>query len=164
MPSVNPGPAVLQTPQTEAVLAPQNSSTSGGVPQGLAALRLIGFIKAMNLGGTGDVATITIINANPWAPVSVAFGNSLVSGVSGSTAAANLGIFTGAAATGTVIRTAGVLTGQTTSAVFTTAAAAAAATALAITTQTLFVNQTVAVAGGTIDVYIYGYDLSPYSP
>jgi hypothetical protein len=164
MPNVNLGPAALITPQTEAVLAPQNSGTSGGVPQGLAALRLIGFIKGMSLSGTGDVATIQIINANPWAPVTVSFGNALVNGVTGSIAAANLGIFTAAAAGGTVIRTAGVLTGMTGSTVYLTAGAAAAAAALAITTQTLFVNQTVAVAGGTVDVYIYGYDLSPYAP
>lgn len=162
MPSVNLGPAALITPQTEAVLAPQNSSTSGGVPQGLAALRIIGFIKGLNLSGTGDVATITIINANPWAAVSVAFGNALISGVTGNIAAANLGIFTGAAATGTTVRTAGVLTGMTGSTVFLTAAAASAA--VISTAQTLFVNQTVAVANATVDVYVYGYDLSPYSP
>lgn len=162
MPSVNPGPAALITPQTEAVLAPQNSSSSLGLPQGLAALRLIGIIKGLNLSGTGDVATITINNANPWVAVSVAFGNALVSGVSGSVAAANLGIFTAAGATGTTVRTAGVLTGMTGSTVFLTAAAASAA--VISTAQTLFVNQTVAVANGTVDVYVYGYDLSPYSP
>ncbi len=162
MPSVNLGPAALITPQTEAVMAPQNSGTTLSVPQGLAALRLLGVIKGLNLSGTGDVATITISNANPWVAVNVAFGNALVNGVTGSVAAANLGIFTAAGATGTTVRTAGVLTGMTGSTVFLTAEAASAAVIL--TTQTLFVNQTVAVAGGTVDVYVYGYDLSPYSP
>lgn len=163
MPNINLGPAQLITPQTEAVLAPQNSSAIGGTfPQGLGALRLLGVIKNMILSGTGDVALIPILNANPWAPVSVAFGNALVNGVTGSVAAANLGIFTAAAAGGTGIRAAGVLTGQTGSTVF-TVAAASAGTAVAQTVQNLFVNQTVAVAGGTVDVYIYGYDLSPYA-
>jgi hypothetical protein len=162
MPSVNPGPASLQTPQTEAVLAPVNTGANLSAPQGLAALRLLGIIKGLSLSGTGDVATISIINANPWVPVSIAFGNALVSGVSGSVAAANLGVFTAAAAGGSAIRAAAVLAGSTGSTTFVTAATAV--TAVTQTVQTLFVNQTVAVAGGTIDVYLYGYDLSPYTP
>ncbi len=162
MPSINLGPAALITPQTESVMAPQNSGSSLYVPQGMAALRLIGIIKGLVLSGTGDVATIKILNANPWVAVSVGFGNALVNGVTGTVAAANLGIFTAAGATGTTVRTAGVLTGMTGSTVFLTAAAASAA--VISTVQTLFVNQTVAVAGGTVDVYVYGYDLSPYAP
>lgn len=162
MPSVNLGPAALITPQTEAVMAPQNSSSTLAVPQGLAALRLIGVIKGLSLSGTGDVATITISNANPWAAATITFGNALISGVSGNIAAASLGIFTAAAAGGTAVRTAGILTAMTTSSVFLVNTAASAG--VISTAQTLFVNQTVAVAGGTVDVYVYGYDLSPYAP
>lgn len=162
MPNVNLGPAQLITPQTEAVMSPQNSGATASVPQGMAALRLIGIIKGLNLSGTGDVATFTIINANPWVPVSIAFGNALVSGVSGTVAAANLGVFTAAAAGGTAIRAAAVLAGSTGSTTFVTAATAV--TAVTQSVQTLFINQTVAVANGTIDLYLYGYDLSPYTP
>lgn len=158
MPSVNPGPASLVTTQTTPVDTPNNTGSRPFV-QGTNALRLLGLIKAMNLSGTGDVAQIPIDNASAYAVATVAFGNALVSGVSGSVAAANLGIFTAAAAGGTTVRTAGVLTGQTASTVFTAAAAASAAVVL--TAQSLFVNQTVAVANGTVDVYVYGYDLSP---
>lgn len=157
MPTVNPGPAVTQTTQTVEVQTPVNTNRNP-VVQGSNALRLLAVLKGMSLSGTGDVARIPIINASAWAPATVAFTNGLVNGVSASVAAASLGIFTAPAAGGAAIRAAGVLTGQTASTVFTNTASGQAA--VAQTAQELIVNQTVAVAGGTVDVYIFGYDLS----
>lgn len=158
MPSVNNGPALTQTSNTEATMTPV-STNQLPVPVGMGALRLIAVYQNMPLSGLGDIQ-LPVINAARWAPVSIAFTNALVNGVSASVAAANLGVFSGPAATGTTIRTAGVLTGQTTQPVFTTAGVAAGAAALQFTGQTIYVNLTVAVAGGTVDVYIYGYDVS----
>jgi hypothetical protein len=157
MPSVNPGPAVTQTLQTVEVQTPVNTNINPAV-QGSNALRLLAVGKAVPLTGLGDIAALPVINASKWAPATVAFTNGLVNGVSATIAAESLGIFTAPAGAGNVIRTAGVLTGQTASTVFTNTASPAAA--VAQTAQTLYVNATVAVAGGVVDIFVYGYDLS----
>lgn len=161
MPSVNPGPSVSQQGQAVAVLAPVAPSPANPFPQGAAALRCIAVYKNMPLSGTGDVA-IPVINASSFAPVSVAFGNALVAGVSGSVAAATLSINSGPAVTGTSIRASAALTGQTSSTVFTTAAAATTNVIVSPSPPQIYANITVAVAGGTVDVYVYGYDTSPF--
>lgn len=160
MANINLGPAVTSTPSQLAVLTPVNTLGPTVPGQGGNALRLICVARAVPLSGTGDVVTLPIINASLWSPVTIVFSNALVNGVSGSIAAANVGIFTAAAGGGTVIRTAGVLTGMTTSAVVLVNPAAAAAAALSFATTPLFLNATVAVAGGTVDCFVYGYDLS----
>lgn len=156
MPSVNPGPAVTQTNNNAAQLAPVNTNTNPA-PQGQNALRLLAVYQNMPLTGLGD-RVLPVINASRWAPVSVAFSNALVNGVSASVAAATLSVNSGAAVTGTSLRGSAALTGQTTSTVFTTAASAT--TNVVVSSQAVYVNVTVAVAGGTVDVYVYGYDLS----
>lgn len=153
----NPGPASLLTTQTVAVVTPVNTQNNPSV-QGSNALRLLAVGRAVPLSGLGDIAQLPVINASSYAIATVAFVNGLVNGVSATIAAENLGIFTAAAAAGNTIRTAGVLTGQTASTVFTNTASPAAA--VAQTAQALFVNATVAVAGGTVDIFLYGYDLS----
>ena len=158
MPTVNPGPAITSNPNSIAELVPVNTQVSSGFPIGANALRLIACGRAVPLSGTGDVLLMGVQNASSWAPVSVAFTNGLVNGVSATIAAVNLGLFTGAAATGTTIRTAGVLTGQTSSTVFTTAAAAT--TAVTQSAQGVYVNVTAALAGATCDIFVYGYDVS----
>lgn len=160
MPSVNLGPAALVTQQSVAVVTPQNANSNPS-PQGQGALRLLAVGRGVILG-TGDIAVLPILNSNSWVPATVAFTNGLVSGASASVAAANLGIFTGPAGTGNTIRTAGVLTGQTTAPVFTAAASPAAA--VAQTAQNLYVTATVGVANGVVDIFVYGYDLSGYTP
>lgn len=157
MPTVNPGPAVNTGANSVAVMAPVNTVNNPAV-QGSNALRLLAVGRAVPLSGVGDIAALPIINASSYAVATVAFTNGLVNGVSATIAAENLGIFTAAGATGNTIRTAGVLTGQTASTVFTNTASPAAA--VAQTAQSLFVNATVAVAGGTVDIFVYGYDLS----
>jgi len=161
MPSVNPGPAVTQSGQVAAVMAPFGLPPVNPIPQGVAALRCIALYKNMPLSGLGDIS-IPVINSSSFAPVSVAFGNALVNGVSGSVAAATLSINAGPAVSGTSIRGSAALTGQTTSAVFTTAAAATTNVSVSPTNGVIYANVTVAVAGGTVDVYVYGYDTSPF--
>jgi hypothetical protein len=154
---INPGPSITTTPQAVAEMTPVNTMNNP-VVQGSNALRLLAVGRDVPLTGLGDIVALPVINATKWAPATVAFTNGLVNGASASVAAASLGIFTAPAAAGNVIRTAGVLTGQTASTVFTNTASAAAA--VAQTAQTLYVNATVGVAGGTVDIFIYGYDLS----
>jgi hypothetical protein len=160
MPSINPGPASTSTASTVAVLTPQNILGSTVPGQGGNALRLIAVGRSVPLGGTGDIALLPIINASSWTVVTFVFTNALVNGVTGSVAAASLAGWSAAAGGGTALRTAGVLTGLTGSTVVLVNAAAAAGAALNFQTQNIFVNNTVAVAGGTVDIFVYGYDLS----
>lgn len=159
MANINPGPATTSTASTVAVLTPQNILGSTVPGQGGNALRLIAVGRGVPLGGTGDVAMLPIINASSWTVATFVFTNGLISGAAGSVAAASIGAWSAAAGTGTALRTAGVLTGVNGTVVLVNAAAAAGA-ALAFATQNVFINNTVAVANGTVDIFVYGYDLS----
>lgn len=156
MPSINAGPAQLVTQQSTAVIAPSNS-TGLPVPQGAQAIRLLGVVKGLSVATVGDPILMTIINATNWAPTTVVTANANVT-----MATATVGLYTAAAAGGTAAHATAALTGQTTNA-FVYARAASGA-AVNFTAQTLFVNIGVAVATGTVDLYLYGYDLSVYTP
>jgi hypothetical protein len=157
MPSVNPGPAQTNNPNAVATLTPVNTQANS-TPQESNQLRLLASFRAANLATTGDVLVIPVINASAWTAATVVVANGLVSGVSGTVAAASVGIFTGAGSTGTTVRTAGVLTGQTSTTVTTVAAAASAA--VYSTAQNLYLNVGTALANATVDIFVYGYDLS----
>jgi len=158
MPSVNPGPATTNNPNNVATLTPMNTTTSSN-PQESNQLRLLASFRAANLAATGDIVA-PIINSSLWVAATVIVANGLVGGVSGTVAAASVGIFTGAGSTGTTIRTAGLLTGQTSTTVATVAAAAAASLAIASTSQYVYLNVGTALANATVDIFFYGYDLS----
>ena len=159
MPSVNPGPATTQTPSQLAVMTPQNILGATVPGQGGNALRLIAVGRAVPLGGTGDIAFLPIINASSWTVVTFVWTNGLIAGVAGSVAAASVGGWSAAAGAGTALRTASVLTGVNGTVVLVNPAAAAGA-ALAFSSQGIYLNNTVAVANGTVDCFVYGYDLS----
>jgi hypothetical protein len=156
----NPGPATTITPSQVATLTNQNALGPTVPGQASNALRLIAVGRAISINGTGDAAIMPIINASSWVPVTIVFSNALIAGVSGNIAAGTVSVQTAAAAGGTVIRTSGVLTGMTTSAVALVNPAAAAAAALNFQGANLFLNVTVAVANGTVDCFVYGYDVS----
>jgi len=152
MPSVNPGPSVTQTGNTLSTLTPVSTSNLP-VPVGAQALRLLGVVKGLSVATVGDPIQMQIINSLTWVPTVVITANANVT-----MATATVGLYTAAAAGGTAVLTVAALTGQTTNAfVYVRAATAVAA---AQTAQTLFVNVGVAVATGTVDLYLYGYDLS----
>lgn len=155
MPSVNPGPAALITQQTAAVIAPF-STPQQPVVQGAQARRLLAVAKGVSLAGTGDVTQMQIINASSYVVTDILVGNA----VGGSAAAGNITVNAGAAVTGQNFRAAGVLAGVTGPTAIVAQTVLAAALALIVTNQTMFVNNTVAVAGVTVDIYIYGHDLS----
>lgn len=155
MPSVNPGPAALITQQTEAVMAPQNT-TLRPAELGFYARRLLAFARGVSLAGVGDVALVNVINSSGFTVSDILVGNA----VGGSAAAGNITVNAGAAVTGQNFRAAGVLAGVTGPTTVVAQTVLAAALALIVTNQQFYVNNTVAVAGVTVDIYIYGYDLS----
>jgi hypothetical protein len=153
----NLGPSTTVTSNAVAVLTPVSTVTNPG-PQGAQALRLLGVAKGVSGIATGDAAVMQIINASTWLPVSMITTNSLLSGASGSVATLALGLFTAAAAGGTAIKSNAALAGNT--AATAAVVVATTVTAVAQTTQQVYINVGTALAASSIDVYLYGYDLS----
>jgi hypothetical protein len=157
MANVNPGPAVTSTASSVAVVTPVNAPTNSN-PQGANAYRLLGSARGVSGSGTGDAATIFIINSAVWAPALIVTANGQVNGVPGSIATLALGVFTAAAAGGTGIKANAALTNN--SAAGSAIALATSVVTPAQTAQTLFVNVGTALAGSTVDIFLYGYDLT----
>jgi len=157
MPSVNPGPAQTNNPNTLLQTVPVNTQTNS-TPIGANDQRLIVAFRGVSLNSTGDAGAVGVINMGTWAAATVIVTNGLVSGVSATVAAASVGIFTAAAGGGSAVRAQGVLTGQTSSTVVTVAASPLAA--VAQTAQTLYLNVGTALANATVDIFVIGYDLT----
>lgn len=138
----NPGPA------SSTSIHPSNLATNQ-------ALRVIAMAKGVSVSALGDTA-MPVINTSYWVPTTV-----VVSGATVDVSSVALGVYTatsGASGSGSAIRTTAALTSNTSSAYATVGAAAS--TSATQTAQTLYINQTTATAAGTVDVYVYGYDLS----
>lgn len=142
----NPGPAVTNS------IHPSNLSTNQ-------ALRVIAAQKAVSLATLGDVA-LPVINTTSFVPTSVIFANAVngtatVSGI----ASVYLGIYNlpSQGNASSAILTAATTANTTTSYV---TVSTASYPALQQTAQTLYLNVATATASGTVDVYVYGYDLS----
>lgn len=157
MPSVNPGPATTATPSNVAVLLPVNTQQKP-VEVGTNALRLLGVARAVNGNSTGDAAIMQIINSGSWLPVNMVTANGQVSGVAGSIATLALGLFTAASAGGTAIKSNAALASN--SAANSAIVTATTVTAVAQTAQSIYVNIGTALANSTVDVFLYGYDLT----
>lgn len=138
----NPGPA------SSTSIHPSNLATNQ-------ALRVIAMAKGVSVSALGDTP-MPVINTSYWVPTTV-----VVSGATVDVSSVALGVYTatsGASGSGSAIRTTAALTSNTSSAFATVGAAAS--TSATQTAQTLYINQTTATAAGTVDVYVYGYDLS----
>lgn len=157
MANVNPGPASTSTVNSEAVYSPVNTTTNSN-PQGANAYRLLGSARGVSVNSTGDTATIAILNSSSWAPALIVTANGQVLGVAGSIATAAIGVFTAAAAGGTGIKANAALTNN--SAAGSAIALATSVVTPAQTAQTLFINVGTALANATVDVFLYGYDLT----
>ena len=142
--TTNPGPAVTVSAH------PQQASTGG-------TLRLIAVKKGLSVAALGDTV-VPVINSSLWVPVSVIVANANNAGVSADVHSVGLGVYTAASQGGTAILTNAALTSNTSSTYVTVSAATTPNTAE--TAQTLYVNVSSAVATATVDVYVYGYDLS----
>ncbi len=151
MATVNPGPASTQTPQTLAEMIPVN--TNGlPVPVGSNGYRLLAVAKGVNANVVGDTL-MPVINATAYSVLIVMKTNA-----STSLTTAVGGVYTAPAAGGTAVLTAAALSGNTSAPVV---VATAPTTTAQQTAQTLYFRITTAQGGAaTVDVLLYGYDLS----
>lgn len=134
---------------------PGPATTVANHPSNLAsnqAIRLLASYQGVNVNATGDTV-LPVINTNSYGVSNVIFTNA---SVSLTTAAA--GLFTAPSAGGTGIVANAALSAMTASTVV--SQRTVASTALQ-TGQNLYVNVgTAQGAAATMDVYVYGYDLS----
>ena len=135
----NPGPATAVTVNQQ----PVNNSQ---------ALVLIGVLKGLSVAAAGDTAIPLVGPIGSFVPTVVLTTNANVT-----MATATVGIYTAPAAGGTAVLTTAALTGQTTTAFAYVRAATAAAANVTPTSNVLYANVGTTVAGGTVDLYLYGY-------
>ena len=133
--------------------APNSQTTVNQQPvNNSQALVLIGVLKGLSVAAAGDVAFPTVGPIGSFVPTTVVTTNANVT-----MATATVGIYTAPAAGGTAVLTTAALTGQTTNAfAYVRAATAAAANVVPVSSQ-LYANIGTTVAGGTVDLYLYGY-------
>ena len=144
----HPGPATTSTTH------PSNLNSQQ-------ALRVLAVLKGVSTAAAADFA-VQINNSSLYVPVSVVVANANNNGATQSVASVNLGIYTAVSKGGSAVLTAAALTSQTTPSYVTISSATNPNTALSA--QTVYVNISTAYATATVDVYVYGYDLSsgPY--
>ena len=155
MPSVNPGPASTSNSNSVAAL----SVAQGGgqpFPQEQNQIRLLAAAKGVDCSLAGDRAVTKIINSQRWAATAVQIVGTV--GATQTPTAAYLGVCTspnkGAAFT---ILANAVMTNV--SAVQLQYAASANTTNVT-TDQTVYINVGTTTASGTVDVLVYGYDMT----
>ena len=135
----NPGPASTTT----------NHPTSLATNQ---ALRLIASAQGVNLNLVADTVAPILVNGR------VSVQSIIVTNASVSLDTAQLAVYTGPGATGTAVKSAYALTGNTTAA---KVVVTAATSTDAVTGTPLYIRNTTAQgAAATADVFIYGYDLT----
>ena len=134
---------------------PGAATTVTNHPSNLAsnqALRLIASAQSVNLNAVGDTIAPILVSGR------VSVQSVIVTNASVDLTTAQLAVYTGAGATGTAIKTAYALTGNTTAA---KVVVTAATSTDAVTGTPLYIRNTTAQgAAATADVFIYGYDLS----
>ena len=153
MPSVNPGPATTQTPNTQAELYPVNTLQKP-IELGANDNRLLAVVRGVNVNATGDAAVMPVINAATYAVTAVLFANA---SISLTTAAA--GLFTAPAAGGTGIVANAALSALTGPTVVSSRTVTNGT--VIFSSQNLYLNVATAQgAAATMDVFVYGYDLT----
>ena len=136
----NPGPASSTTNH------PSNLATNQ-------ALRLLASAQAVNLNAVGDTVA-KLLNDSGFVSVQ----SIIVANASVDLTTAELAVYTGAGATGTAIKTAYALSGNSSSA---KVVITAATSTDAIDVSELYIRCTTAQgAAATANVFIYGYDLT----
>jgi hypothetical protein len=134
---------------------PGAATTVSNHPSNLAtnqALRLIASAQGVNLNAVADTIAPILGAGN------VSVQSIIVTNASVDLTTAQLAVYTGAGATGTAVKSAYALTGNTTAA---KAVVTAATSTDVITGSPLYIRCTTAQgAAATADVFIYGYDLS----
>jgi hypothetical protein len=136
----NPGPAVTNTNH------PSNLATNQ-------ALRLLASAQSVNLNSVADTVAQLVNDSGNISVQSIIVANASID-----LDTAQLAVYTGPGATGTAIKTAYALSGNSTAA---KVVITAATSTDAVDVSQLFVRCTTAQgAAATADVFIYGYDLT----
>jgi hypothetical protein len=134
---------------------PGAATTVTNHPSNLAtnqALRLIASAQGVNLNAVADTIAPILVAGN------VSVQSIIVANASVSLSSAQLAVYTGAGATGTAVKSAYALSGNTSAA---KVVVTAATSTDAVTGTPLYVRCTTAQgAAATADVFIYGYDLT----
>ena len=134
---------------------PGPASTTTNHPSNLAsnqALRLIASAQGVNLNAVADTIASILVAGR------VSVQSIIVTNASVDLTTAQLAVYTGPSATGTAVKSAYALTGNSTSA---KTVVTAATSTDAITGTPLYIRcTTVQGAAATADVFIYGYDLT----
>ena len=135
---------------------PGPASTTSSHPSNLAsnqALRLLAAVQGVNLNQVGDTVAQIVNNSGSYSVQSIIVANASVN-----LTTAQLAVYTGAGATGTAVKSAYALTGNSAPA----KVVVTAATSTDIVSGTpLYIRCTTAQgAAATADVFIYGYDLT----
>jgi hypothetical protein len=141
----NPGPSSTTT------IHPSNLATNQ-------AIRLLAYASGVPISQTGDASvTIPINNTTTYCVQNVAITNANKDVSSGA-----LAIWTAPAGTGTEIVSNAALTGNTSSAFVTNSTVVSTTKTANLSAQTLYVKVGTLVAGGTVDIFVYGYDFSEF--
>jgi len=134
---------------------PGAATTVTNHPSNLAsnqALRLIASAQSVNLNAVGDTIAPILVAG------SVSVQSIIVANASISLTTAQIAVYTGAGATGTAVKSAYAVSGNTSAA---KVVVTAATSTDAVTSTPLYIRCTTAQgAAATADVFIYGYDLT----
>lgn len=134
---------------------PGAATTVTNHPSNLAtnqALRLIASAQGVNLNAVADTIAPILVAGN------ISVQSIIVANASVSLSSAQLAVYTGAGATGTAVKSAYALSGNTSSAKV--VVTAATSTDVVSSTPLYIRCTTVQGAAATADVFIYGYDLT----
>lgn len=176
MPSINPGPAITSTSNTEAVLTNLNIPNFGNIPQGSNALRLLAVGRSIGILSTGDIAVLPLINSQSFILSAIYFTNALLFNAatgtfsSASAAACTVSVNGGPAVSGTSLVASAALTLLTGSNKYVSSTLAEAANT-SVQTATMgtgggasnyiYLNcSVISAAASQLDLFIYGYDIT----
>ena len=121
------------------------------------AIRLLAYGANVSINTTGDVAVLSINNSSSFAVTNV-----LITNANKDVSAGYLALWTGLAGTGTEIVTNAALTSNTSSAYVTRSTVVSGTLTTNLSTQNIYVKVGTAVSGGTVNIYVYGYDFSTF--
>jgi hypothetical protein len=139
---------------------PGAASTSTIHPSNLAsnqAIRLLAYGANVSINATGDAAVLSINNSSSFAVTNV-----IITNANKDVSAGYLALWTGPAGTGTEIVTNAALTSNTSSAFVTRSTVVSGTLTTNLSTPNVYVKVGTAVSGGTVNVYVYGYDFSTF--
>jgi len=140
---------------------PGPASSTSVHPSGLSsqqANRLLFVQKGLSVAAAGDTA-LPVQNSTNYSVQQIVVANANVNGVTVDVSGVNFGLYTQTAQGGTAIKSTAALTGVTSSSVVSVLTPTTTALQSAQTTYANIAGTP--VANATVDLYVFGYDLSP---